>query len=746
MHRASVVDRVLTDSLSIQPGVDVWLRDVERKAIALHQALRECEQGAHVITRLKAVRRDLTVFLEDEIQSPLHRLLRRPLSQIGPGTPAAKAFDVQTTRLFRQAQDALDAQQGAEALFDQLAQLRSGHDPRMPFFTRSLLERVGISEETIRSVRRASDARLLLRRLSRVESRLSSLARYLPAAAEAERFIVLDGTRVVSTAEMWSALQLTLRERKRSERKSEHLKEIRALQARQLRQLGRAGGWRHPGNTLAHAVAEHLAEVSLRLDHEVVSPGSDTELWMSLLGAAERARFAPPEQYAWQPRVSTPSVDRTQEQHGDTTVYVVYIDEGFVYLSQAFASPVRLWSRAVHEGEQVEARVFGDPASEIPLAWIQSDIAPLFDGTDPDHPAWYTTQRRASLEVLGRYQDGWFARLHSRGAVRRMTESAWQEGERTLTAVRVFESGSADRGDRVLPVGANRSEPHRFLGLETHEVNTPRIGCRIGWLRLPQRDRPSLNAALEREHALFRELRRRSPDLAVRSIGRAQLDSGGSIGLLYAPPLAVRSTDSPLITEWLRESPRALLGALLRTVLAVHESGYALGVHHLNLYAFGLELTSFATPLQPRATLVAAPFAVRLGHAFSPPSTEASQSPPEYPRLGFRGFPPAVQQGEIALPETDMVGMALMLLDVLSTRSLLPDNTTIAWANLPSHVEQHVACFGNAEWALRLAQALSTAGNTAELTPLIEEILMTDDSGSEVLVSPMPGETSELMS
>ena len=723
MNATPIVDRVLTDSLAIPPGLDVWLRAVERRARSLRNTLERCALDPLVIARVDQVHRQVDALLERESVSPLHRLLRRPLAQIGPGTPAARAFDAYTTRLFRQAEEVLEAQAGIAAVVDQISALRSEHGRRMPHFTELLLGRDDLRDEAMREVRRPSDVRMLLRRVEDLDLRLHRLSRHLPPPDHDERVFARDHEKRVSTAELWAALQLRLDERRRVENGPDPVHGLRLLQADQLRRLGRAGGWERSARTLTHAAAEQLAQFSMEAGSEVAYPGSDTGLWTALLQAADRARFSALGPDAWQPRISAAPTGRSADESADSTVYVVAIADGFAYLSREFQSPVRLWSRTAREGEVVEARVFGPSGSIIATERVATDIAPMFDGAALNEPAWYATQRRATLLVLGEYRHGWFARLQSRGAVRRLNVPAWQDGEGTATAVRVFESDRSASAERVLLVGVTEPEAHRFIGIDTYQVSVPRLGCRTAWLRTAGGSRSSQQEALGREQALFRALRRRSPELAARPLGLGQLPSGGKPGFLYASPLGLRATGRSVAAEWLREDPLPMLRAVFRTALAAHETGYALGVYHLDLFAFGLEPWGESGRVRPRATLVAAPLATRLGHSFTPPGTGAGLDPPEYPHLGFRGFAPAVQHGDVALPDLDLNGLALMCLEAMIDRPISSGVAQATWAGLPARIRQHATRFVDADLARRIADALSPQGSAAALRSLLEKAL-----------------------
>jgi hypothetical protein len=717
-----LVDRVLTDSLAIPPGVDQWLREVERSARELYRQFSAAEPGAAQTARFADVRQQLEEFLHDEQKSPFRRLLRRPLSQIGPGSPAVRSFDAYSSRLFQQAQEALEAQSGAETVIEQLANLRSRHSPRMPFHTALTLERHGIGSSMIGRIRSPTDVRGMLRRLAHADSRLAHLAAHLPPTPDEDRVVSCGENRSINTAELWAALQLRLRQRDASPGRTERAGALRWVQARQVEQLAAAAGRHQPGDRAEHLLAEYLAGESIRLGSAAAGSGTDLELWAALIQAADQGRFAPTDSPTWQPRVSAVREADVPPDDDRTTLYVIPIGEDFVYIANEYPSPVRLWSRIAREGELVEARVFGGSDTPVSTDLLATDIQPLFDGAEGGDAAWYATESRASLTVLAAYGTGWFGVLRSRGAVRRMATPSYRESGRNTPALRVFDVPGSGARRTLLKVGPTGIEPGRFLGIESHEVATAILDHRIAWLRVA--DQESSRGALAREHALIRAVRRRAPHLVATPLGRAELAPEGPAGFLYAPPLALNPSDSPLVRDWLRGSPRAAMAAILRTMLRVHEAGYAMGVYHLDLFAFGMELGAGSqTHLQPRADVIAAPCAARLGQAFEPPGRHLQLRPPVFARLGFAGLPPPVQGGEVALPDSDAVALALMFLDFALVRPIRtrPGEST-TWNDLLARVRKYRTYFSDPAWAEEMAAALSPQGDRKLLISLLGRV------------------------
>jgi hypothetical protein len=144
-------------------------------------------------------------------------------------------------------------------------------------------------------------------------------------------------------------------------------------------------------------------------------------------------------------------------------------------------------------------------------------------------------------------------------------------------------------------------------------------------------------------------------------------------------------------------------------------------VYHLEMFAFGISPEGFAGErFRPRAAIVTAPYAVRLGHAF--PLPVARMAAPRYEKLGFQGYPPDVVAGETALPETDVVGFGLLLLELLATERLSTARTLTRWTDVIALVEKHSDAFANPSLARMIAKGMSPRGNRSALYRLLERI------------------------
>lgn len=724
------VDRALEDSLSVPAGIDRWLREIERTARELRRELAASSTGTVRLNRIDELRERLDTFLHDEHTSTLHRLLRRPLTQLAPGSAAHRIFTAHTALLFAEARETRDAQEAVQLLLRHREVVRGAHEGRMPFFTSQLIGRAQVEDEDLARVRRPSDVRLMHRRLARAESQLREMTRQLPVAGADERDLALDGVDRVTVVELWSALQLRLRQRDADLRSTGRTGQLRDLQARQIRALRRARtGERARENvsSISQTAAEHLAGEVIRAETRAVAPWEDGNLWPRLLSAAERGRFGSADGAdEWQPHIPTGRSRDAPLTADDGTLYVVPFASEFVFISSGIPSPVRVWSRGMREGSEVECEVFGEPDSTIPVERAEGDMAPLFVGVQERTPAWYTTRDRARLVVLCAYGDGWFARVRARGTVRRLGTPPWQHGDDTATAVRVFLSGRTRSADPI-PVGRTKTAPEKFLSTATLEVAVPHVGCRVGWLRTMATSSGPDEEGLDRERELFRTLRRIRPHLALVPLGRGQCTGEGSAGYLYVPPLGFQLGESILIREWMREEPAPFIREAAQLFLEVTGAGFALSVYDLGMVAIGLRPDAGGV-FQPQATLIAAPGAVRLGHMF--PRMSIGRVGPLYPHLGFRGFTPAVEESDTALREADAAGLALLILEMLSPRPISVEGPITKWKDLPAHVEKNASQFSDPELAVEIAGGLPPADDGSSLVRLIESLALSDTDGS----------------
>lgn len=702
-----IVDAVLGDPLGIPSNVDVWLREIERRARTLRVRTEAACSREGAIPLLVDAHGALAAFLDDPAASPLYRIIRRPLPQLAGGTPAHRSFTHLSDFLFRRAEDALELQSAADALRKQVAETRQRYGARAPYFTGVHLRAARVDEADLLRARRVADVRAMEARLVRAGAALEGIAARLPREREAR-----DGDWVMtedsgaSADELRAALALRLLERSTAEAEETSTGEVRGIAVRQLRELGAAAGWARTARHPSHLVAERFA-AEARAREPLARHGEDAELWRGLLHVSQLALNDPRDEAGWQPQVREAGAD--EEPAAGATLWMIPVDETYVLLTPELRSPVRVASRGVRLGETIECRLFGAPGTAESVQLARLELAPFFGGVDPAEPGWYRTRRNARFEVVGRRGIHWFARLVRPGEAERLRTSAWEESAPEAGAVRLLVSSSRLPPGGVVEAGPSGKAPTSFLGFETREVHTPLSDCRLGWLRTAAHPSAAARDALEREAELFRGLALRSPGLAPLHLGRARLAGSAAAGFLHGRPFALRLQECPPMEQWMRQDGRiAFIRAVSRLLEAIHESGYALGVCHPDAFAFGLEWPYAGTAPRPRAALVYAPCAARLGHPHQPPAPDAAADPLLYPRLRFRGLPSPVAGGYTALPETDAAAFTLLALELLAEEPFPATVGWLGWSELPVAVMQNAQqCFARPKLAMELARSLA---------------------------------------
>lgn len=702
-----IVDAVLGDPLAVPFEVDGWLRGIERRARTLRSRTEDACAGSGVLPLLTEAHATLVAFLDDPASSALHRTLRRPLAQLAVGTPAQRSFGSLADFLFRRTEDALDLQAAADALRQRVHEVRERYGARAPHFTGVHLRAARVGEAELLRARRVADVRAMGARLDWAEAALERLWSRLPAEREGgDGAWEMTGDSGASADELCAALALRLPERGAPGRAAGTTRTLRATALRHLEALGGAAGWDRPARSAPHLVAERLAQEAARPDESLAPCGEDALLWGALLRTSQAALHDPRDEQGWQPRIRVEGPHQEEEAAGGATLWMVPVDDTYVLLTPEVPSAVRVASRGVRLGKAVDCRLFGIPGEPESLERARLEVAPFFDGIDSAEPGWYATRRNARFEVVGRHGANWFARIDRRGEAKRLRTAAWEEAAPEAGAVRLL--GAAPPllpgpGLETCPAG---TPPVTFLGFRTHEVRTPLLDHRTAWLRTAVSPSAAVERALERERELFRLMGRAGVGLAPCPLGPARLAGSGTAGLLYGRPFALRLEDTPPLEQWLRrDSLAALTRAVARLLAAVHGTGHALGVCHSDAFSYGMDWRRLGAAPRPRATLVHAPFAARLGHAYEPlPDADT----PRYPRIRFRGLPLPVARGETATPETDAAGFALFALELLAEKPLPGTRGWLGWGDLPGAVMEHAdICFARPGLATELARSLA---------------------------------------
>lgn len=699
-----VADRVLGDPMAIPPGVDEWLRRIERGARELLGALRAGPVDA-AIPAYREAEAELSRFVDDRDAGALHRVVRRPLAQLARGTPAERSFTRFADALFERANVAIALQREATALRVTLDELRATLGARFPRSFARHLRDAHVGEEWIERARRVSDLRAMARRTERIRILLSELAARVPAGAPAG--VRVGGDADAPTVEELLALDAA-REGERGVAGASPIPthELRVAAAAHLRGLARGQG--RGASTPVHFLAEQLAEQSLLSGASRARRGEDTELWGALLQASERARFAAGAAL-WHPRVAAPPPP-PEEPSSTTVFYVVPIDDEYLLLTQKRRSPVRVHSRALRVGETAECRTFAPEDAAYVPAEMALHAAPLFDGLR-ESPGWYRTHTRALVDVVAAHEGGFFARVRRRGRLAPLHDSPAAEHSDTAGALRVVAEPGAAPPDSFLAAQPLDAERPTFGGVTTLHVRVPMRGMGRVWLRTG-------GDGLDQERALFSRLREIDPRLAPEFLARGRTGAGET-GWIYAPPLALRPQDSPSVAGTIQEDRPRAVWSLARLASAVLRAGFALRLYHPDAFAWSVEAQGHV--LYPRAVLVHAAAAAPIG-APGPGTAGDDARSFVYPRLRFHGFPPPLTRpGELVWPEHEGFAFALGALEVLALTPLLPPNQWISWDALPAAVLAAPDGFAFPAVAQRLAGFLA-AGDGAGILELIGKI------------------------
>lgn len=656
-------DRVLRDPLAVPQGLESLLRGVERDARREHARMTALAARPDAIDAVRASAADLHAFLHDELGSPLHRTLRRPLRQVAPGSAAAKNLDQARRWLVTRAERAAALQAEIDVVRGAVARLRDRFAAEMPRATRQASERARASEAHLTNLRRAEDAEPLHERLRAAERELQRLLAHVPGTVD-EWQPGASWSEEASLGELLAAMELRLRERGPAIQEQGRRAAVRQLTVRHAVELSRAAP---PGTAAArdvHVAAEQAA-LSLVRGHSQAHGSEDLALWAAVLGGASDAVYGGGGS-GWAPQLPPP--EPAPDTDPGSTRFVVPIDDTYVLITADLRSSVRVRDRRIALDKVVECAAFSPEGEADTLALARLDVQPLFGGFSP-LPGWYATETNARLQVIAHAGDRWIARVVRQGALRRNRTPGWVPEPPARARLRVLGSLAEPSGTERIEVGRRDQERRVFCGMETTRVDLPFVDCAVAWLRSRGRTAWS-GEAVAAEAEVFRAISRRVPFTVPRAIGPGRCPETDAEGVLYVPPFGARLDESPPMETWLRASyGRALLGAAARLWTRVNKAGYALGAYHLDAMVFR---TGWSPPGGfPTAHAVAtdAPYGCVLGQYYRRPPADPLHLP-RYAGLGGHVLPTGVAEGEVALPECEAQAFALFALDVLASRAL----------------------------------------------------------------------------
>jgi hypothetical protein len=712
------VDSVLADPLGVPRGLDRLLRHIERGAREARARLEPLAARPDAVQAVRAAAAEVERFLEDETRSPLLRALRRPLGQIAPGRPGAQVLQRCWDGVQGRADAAVRLQEAMDAVRAAVQGVRDRFQTELPRATGRVLRAERLDEAWLSRVERVQDAERLLRR--RVPAARDALEELLDAADPVAARTLERGAswdEAVAPGELMAVLRLRRRERAHLLHGHDRLRALRLTAARQVRGLGQAGGWARPARDASHAAAEQMAMRVLR-DPDGVAEGEDLPLWAELLGSAADALHLPQRPRGWTAQVDPPALP--EERDFGSTWFVIPIDDEYVLITAAARSSVRVRDRRVALDRAVECAAFLEDGDAETLPMARLDVQPLFDGLE-EEPAWYSTARRARLQVIARNGDEWIARIVRRGALARSGAAAWHPERRGNDRLRVLGTLSAPTPAEPLIVGAAGEAPRAFCGLLSVPVATPLAECSRAWLRLPAGGGWAA-AAVDAEEACFRAVARQAARTVPAMAGRGRLERREGDGPLYVPPLGLRAADLPALRSWLFSSSAVpLLEGVARLWMRLMEAGCGIGVYHVDALVFSLGWPpgGRAGPAA-HAVVAEAPFAAMLGQPHRAPPLEEALVP-RYEGLGCRVLPPAAARGETALPATEAQAFALLALDALA-REPLPLSGIVSAEVLAATVPNCATHFIHPEAAVRLARSLHPGANSSHVIEWIQTL------------------------
>ncbi|HEX6749023.1 MAG TPA: hypothetical protein VF092_17120 [Longimicrobium sp.] len=665
----------LADALAVPPGLVAYLARAERDLRAALDRLQALPSPA--LPLVEELRAEVARALDDREHGALPRILRRPLWQLDTKSPAIRAFGKYLRDLSERVEAAALLQAHADRAAEALAALHDRFAPRLPTLTARLLGEAGVSGDDLRRVRKPADVRVFLARLEHVSARLAELAADLPEQAELLPARAEDGPTV---EELWVLLRARRRLRERAQARPARAVAARDETARQVHALSAAAAGEAAEAHGGQLAMEQLAGSALG-EPGFVPAGLEVPLWTALVARAAAAVHRAGARPAWRPAVRLPAPP-AEPLRTQSTLFVIPIDREWAWITPDTPSPVRLRALSAEAGKAVQARVFAPERAEVGSRMAELDVAPLFDGTDAAIPAWYVTADPARLRVAAAFRGGWFARVEKRGSVRRIDTPAWSEQVAEPGALRLLPPPDQIDAPGGIEVGPAPLPGHAFLGLRTRVVHAPFHRHPTAWLRGGDGS-AAVDEALEHERELFAALERRSGARGLRYLARAATPGGAERGILYAAPFALRADGSPVVAAWLRERPLSFVRAVAEALVAVHDTGWVLGVCHRSMFAFSAGYGGREADVRPRALLCYAPFAVPAGRYFA--ADTGARGYAEYEQLGYGAMLPWLTGAEVALPEIDALAFAVFALDLLPRRPPADTRRHRSWADLVAY-------------------------------------------------------------
>jgi hypothetical protein len=667
MGEPLIVDRMQARQ-SIPGPTFVKLRAREQELRRLLDRLASAVARSNPTQQVQEAYRDFENLLSLDGASAFVGLLRRPPSQQSLDGPELRALERYLATLELQASDALAVDALVADVQRHAAAVRTRFTQSLPWTTHSLLVAAGLTEEKFVRLRRRKDAERLAGRAAQIETKLEALAKRLDRQASVAPIEVESLVVAPTLAELALAWNERAEARRGFQSDDTLVTTVRQRAAEHLASLGTRNGWDSGVRMPVHLLAEQLVKRSV--DGRGADSRIESGLWFGMLRGANLKQAADASERSWQAdRVEVPH--REPEVVGESTLFVVPINDTFAYVSRDMRASVRVRSRAVRVGKDIEVRLAEGGQETIDSRTAELDVQPLFEGIGAE-AAWYRTGASATLTIIAEAgQSAWYAHIKVRGKIVTLRDAAWRQATERTAGLRIL-APATSASERSTTVGSSDKAAPLFTwcGIETHEVRAPFADVPVAWLRLDANQVGAATEGLERERRFFDALLRSGIALGLRPVGNATKGSSRRRGNLYAPPLALPLTGAgSSLDEWMDEGVEAkwhFVRAIARTIVAVHSIGYALVTPHKRGFAFAPDFLADARAIVPTAVVIAAPHATVLGTPLSFLGSEDARDGLAYDSLGFAGAVPGINSRTVASPVVDAVTFALLALDLLA--------------------------------------------------------------------------------
>jgi hypothetical protein len=676
-HTTPIADEALRRDLLIVPrGTGEWLRQTERRARHVLSRAESAKDQFGRCPELQEAVEALRKFVDDGQSGTLRRLVGRSLDKVSMGS-------ITQGNLASLANGIIERTEAAIELQAELDGLREDIEADLPTFTAEHLERARLTEPHLVKVRTSKLISPMRMKLERVREILAGIAAHVEfngSERASSQGVVPHPADGPTITELRATAQLYLKDRNREITSSIPHLENQRVAVRHLRTLAsirETAGEESLGP--AAAIVERLTASCIRTNTSAVAGAQDTPLWLGMLSGSHNRLFPRDHRQQWASQLGVLVNDLSTETSIDGTVsyQVIPFSDRYSLISPTHASTIKVWSRAIRVGADVEVQTVQSPSLQDSPELYCREIAALFDGILSSESGWYRTVQRARLRVAARLQDGWIAKLEQRGRVSKLEDvHPWTAQSPDVGAIRVFGRPKTFRftNDRD---SARVGDPHAessFMGMRTIQVRTPFAGDEIAWMRDSHGSSTHVREALEREAELFFAIHSDSnpPDrhLVIEPLGGGRLTAQRKARPMYAVPLALRHGEIGILDTWIRRSDATVVSVLSRVariMVAAWNQNWALGSCHLRNFAYGVHWPDVDQEPVPHAILHAAPLATPFGTRL--PSALLDQIADEYERLHLPVVLPAMLAGEATGALMDAIAFAMFSLDLLITQA-----------------------------------------------------------------------------